>query len=144
MKSKYFPIKLIFIIFTLLFFIGGVIMVLYGGNRIYQTYNLMKTGQVEQAIVKRLNYRHKAFEKTIWFSMDNNNQYRIVLFKLFSSGIKINDRVDVIFNAKRNFYIFQQYPYASLVYYIAMVILALVLIYCAFICYKVCSHYVRW
>jgi hypothetical protein len=112
-------------------------MVVYGAKRLYIGYNLSKSEKTEKATIRYIYSRIKAFEDAVYFSLDNDTkQYRINLSKIFAADLKVNDKVDVVFNDKRDFYIIKQYEKAFFDINIIIVVLSLSCIYFSHLSFK--------
>jgi hypothetical protein len=100
MEQKYIPI--VYKIAALIFFIGGVVCFCYSVNRLYTVYVLSKSDDLEEAIITKKIVSVRSFENAIYFSLKSEGKtgkiYRINIINISSGNIKINQKVNIVFN----------------------------------------------
>jgi hypothetical protein len=111
--------------FMFMFFLAGAIGIIISVNDILKIRRAAESENTECGVITQVNDRHKSFNTTVYFFLETDKkEYRINLFKLLFYG-KQGDKVVVIFNTKRSFFILKDYLTASYASVIAQIIICM-------------------
>jgi hypothetical protein len=112
-----------FIFVVIIFLISGCFLTIQGIQGIIRINHLSGSKHLETGFITRVINYSRSTDKNVYFVLDSDieQEYRINFFKLLFYG-NPGDKVKVIFNDRRDFWIIPEYINGSRLHYISMVI----------------------